>query len=89
MLRSALGVLLVAITVGCAGTPATPAEPRYADSASSASKKCAVTTGSHIKSKQGNCAPGRSYSGADIRRTGAGGTAEALKVLNPAVDIHK
>ena len=40
---------------------------------------------------QGACdsKPGRSHSSEDIQRTGAGGTAEALKVLNPAVDIHK
>ena len=88
MLRSALGVLLIAITVGCAGTPTE--QPRYADSASSAKKNC-LTTGSHVRTKQGNCssAPGRSYSAADIQRTGQKGTAEALKVLNPSVDIHK
>jgi hypothetical protein len=48
-----------------------------------------MQTGSHVRTKQGTCnpAPGRTHSGSDIRRTGTG-TAESLKVLNPAVDIH-
>jgi hypothetical protein len=50
-----------------------------------------MQTGSHVRTNQGTCnpAPGRAHSSEDIQRTGAGGTAEALKVLNPAVDIHK
>ena len=81
MLRPALCVLLLALTVACAGTPS---EPRYAERAATAKKNC-VTTGSHIKTKQGNCSPGRSYSSSsEVQRTGA-----AVPVLNPTVDPNR
>jgi uncharacterized lipoprotein len=85
MRRASLIVLLVAMTAACASAPE---KPRYVESASAQKQNC-MQTGSHVRTKQGTCspAPGRTHSGSDIQRTGAG-TAESLKVLNPAVDIH-
>lgn len=90
MMRAVLGAILITIMTACATKPDEP--PKVVESASaSAAKKNCMQTGSHVRTTQGACtpAPGRSHSSGDIQRTGAGGTAEALKVLNPAVDIHK
>jgi hypothetical protein len=87
MKRAALIVSLVILTAACSSTPD---KPRYVENTAASPKNC-MMTGSHVRTNQGTCnpAPGRTHSGEDIGRTGKGGTAEALKVLNPAIDIHK
>lgn len=87
MPRSVLfGLLIAAMTAGCAVTPAT----RYAESAPSTMNHC-LATGSRIASGNGECSsvPGRSYSKADLDRTGALTTAEALRMLDPALSATR
>jgi hypothetical protein len=75
MRRSALGAFLLAITAGCAQTPAeSPYEPKNTATASSAKERC-VSTGSHVK---GKCSSGSTYS-----------NAEAMKTQDTSVTIRK
>jgi hypothetical protein len=86
MLRSALGVFLLALTAGCAVTPATP---RYAGAAPFTMIGC-VTTGSHIVSRPDDCRLlGRSISAAEIHRTGAFTAADALGMLYPTIVVYQ
>ena len=86
MLRSALGVSLLALTAGCAVAPATP---RYAEAAPFAAIGC-VTTGSHIVSRPDACRhAGRSVSSAQIGRSGAVTAADALRMLYPTVIVYQ
>jgi hypothetical protein len=50
-------------------------------------RSCLRETGSRIPPKPGHCLPvnGRSYSQEDLRRTGATRTADALRMLDPAI----
>ena len=86
MLRSALGVFLLALTAGCAGTPAAPT---YAEPAPFTRIGC-VTTGSRIVSRPDDCRLlGRSVSAADMHRTGALSAAAALRMLYPTVVVYQ
>lgn len=57
------------------------APPRPGDRA------CLRSTGSLIPAKPGQClpVPGRSYSGEELRRTGATHTGDALRMLDPGI----
>jgi hypothetical protein len=50
-------------------------------------RNCLRHTGSLIPPKQGECLPvhGRSYSGDELRRTGAINNARALQLLDPSI----
>lgn len=52
-------------------------------------RNCIRDTGSHIRAKAGECLPvvGRSYSGAELRRTGQIDTGRALQMLDPSIRI--
>jgi len=52
---------------------------------------CVMSTGSRIPpSHTSNCAAvGRTYSERDIRLTGATTTADALRLLDPAITVHR
>jgi hypothetical protein len=64
-------------------TPTAPAVPKPGD------RQCLRDTGSLIPSKKGECLPvaGRSYSGDEMRRTGAQNNARALQMLDPSISI--
>lgn len=51
---------------------------------------CLRSTGSLIPPPKGGCLPvtGRSYSHEDIRRTGATTTGDALRLLDPSVQVR-
>ena len=49
---------------------------------------CLRQTGSRIHHRAGTCAFGRSYSGDDLRRTGANDVAHGLQLLDPAISAH-
>ena len=50
---------------------------------------CLQSTGSLIPPRKGECLPvaGRSYSGRELRRTGATDTAHALQMLDPSISL--
>ena len=50
-------------------------------------RDCIRDTGSRIRAKAGHCLPvvGRSYSGAELRRTGQIDTGRALQMLDPSI----
>lgn len=54
-------------------------------------RNCIRDTGSHIRAKAGQCLPvvGRSYSGAELRRTGQIDTGRALQMLDPSIRISQ
>jgi hypothetical protein len=85
MLRSALGVFLLALTAGCAVAPATP---DYAEVAPATTAGC-VTTGSRIVSKVDDCRLiGRSVSAAQIHGAGVHTAAGALAMLYPSIVVY-
>lgn len=49
---------------------------------------CLTDTGSRIPGAQAACAPGRSYSSADIERTGKTNAGDALAQLDPSITVH-
>jgi len=56
----------------------------------SVSQACVTPTGSRIPVKRKECAqPGRSYGRDDISITGATTAAEALRLLDPSITIHR
>ncbi|HZF24679.1 MAG TPA: hypothetical protein VEZ88_00345 [Steroidobacteraceae bacterium] len=84
MLRPVLLGALLAMAAGCAGTHQT----RYAAEETPTVGTC-VPTASRIVSKECSSVPGRSYSKADLDRTGAITTSEALRVLDPRIVVHQ
>jgi hypothetical protein len=59
-------------------------------SAPSVSQACVMQTGSRIPVKRKECVhPGRSYSKDDISTTGADTAADALRLLDPSITIHR
>ena len=50
---------------------------------------CIRDTGTHIRPRAGECLPvaGRSYSGAELRRTGQIDTGRALQMLDPSIRL--
>ncbi|OOG59173.1 hypothetical protein B0E47_03830 [Rhodanobacter sp. B05] len=52
-------------------------------------RNCLRHTGSLIPPKKGECMPavGRSYSGDELRRTGAPNNARALQMLDPSISV--
>ena len=52
-------------------------------------RNCLQSTGSLIPHRKGECLPvaGRSYSGRELRRTGAIDTAHALQMLDPSISL--
>jgi hypothetical protein len=51
---------------------------------------CVISTGSRILAQGSKCtALGRSYSQRDVRLTGATTAADALRLLDPAISVHR
>ncbi|HEU0152658.1 MAG TPA: hypothetical protein VFQ84_04865 [Arenimonas sp.] len=72
-----------------AATPADPAAPEAdALAAKADARNCIRDTGTRIKRRDRdgcNGQPGESYTGEELRRTGASNPAEALRLLSPRV----
>ena len=87
MLRPLLLCISVAVSVvGCAATPGTGFG---ADTPRSADTRCLRSTGTHIPLREGRCSllAGRVFSRADLARTGASTTADALQRLDLSVRV--
>ena len=81
MLKSLLaGACLAAVLAGCASTPPPPL------AAADTSAKGCLTSGSRIPLGKDECASlGQSYTGDELRQTGKENTADALRMVDPAV----
>jgi hypothetical protein len=80
-IRIALAAAGAMILGGCASAPTSPApSPTLAKAQPEAPTHCIRDTGSRIDKKDA-CAPGRVYTGEQIRNTGALNTGEALEQL--------
>jgi hypothetical protein len=80
-----LGIAAAVMLVGCATS--TRPDTKLA-ATTDHNVVCPTKTGSRIPPNGTDCsAPGRAYSSQDIDRTGQADTAEALRLLDPAVTI--
>jgi hypothetical protein len=75
-----------ACVMGCAGT----SQPRQDAKTASTAAACVPATASRIPPSPGQCSsfPGRSYSGADLDKTGQPLVGDALGMLDPSITVH-
>jgi hypothetical protein len=78
-----------ASAVGCSTTPAHP-DGQTPSTAARVGPCSQDTTGSRIPRPVGQCSPSpvRTYSQADIDRTGQTDTGDALQQLDPSITVH-
>lgn len=83
-----LGIWLAVSVIGCA---AAPGARLGADTPRLENTDCLRSTGTRIPLREGRCSllPGRAYSRADVYRTGASTTADALQRLDPAIRVGR
>ena len=88
-LRTTVSILAALVICGCAATsPNVNSQP--AASAAAANPNCLAYTGSNIAPAKSGCrAFGRSYSSADIERTGTNSAGDALAQLDPSITVHR
>jgi hypothetical protein len=88
-LRTTGAILAALVICGCAATsPNVNSKP--AASAAAANPNCLAYTGSNIAPAKSDCrAFGRSYSSADIERTGTNSAGDALAQLDPSITVHR
>ena len=84
-----IGACLVLPLAACT-TPSATREPRTsAFLAPARTPGCVPDTATRIPMTQGDCAGfGRIYTQEDLLRTGAADTAQALRLLDPALTVH-
>ncbi|TLY80740.1 MAG: hypothetical protein E6K49_01400 [Gammaproteobacteria bacterium] len=89
MLKSLLiGVPLAALAAGCASAP--PPHALTDTGARFTHELCLPATGTRIAVREHECAAfGRSYTGEEIRNTGASTVDEALRLLDPSITVHR
>jgi hypothetical protein len=94
-LRTTGAIIAALVICGCAATsPNVSSKPAAsaasAASASAANPNCLAYTGSNITPAKSDCrAFGRSYSSADIERTGRNSAGDALAQLDPSITVHR
>jgi hypothetical protein len=88
-LRAACAIAPLLVLAACAAT--TGVKPNAAAPGPVANNPaCLKSTASRIPDSTGGCsAVGRSYSSEDIQRTGAVTADEALRLLDPAITVHR
>jgi hypothetical protein len=76
------------VLFGCATTPQNQSKP--AASAATKDSNCLSETGNRIPAGKTGCRGyGRSYSEADIQRTGSTNVGDALSLLDPSITVHR
>lgn len=81
------GCLVLALA-GCASAPRAP-DAAKSVAAAKAPPGCVPETATRIPVSPSGCAGfGRTYTQEDIQRTGAGDTAQALRLLDPSLTVH-
>ena len=89
MLKSLLiGACLAALAAGCASAPIPHG---MADTGARLTHEpCLAATGTRIAVRERECAAfGRTYTGEEIRNTGASTVDEALRLLDPSITVHR
>ncbi|WP_043113481.1 hypothetical protein [Solimonas soli] len=90
-MNTRISIIALAIAVGVSAVALADeaaSEARIQATATATAKSnCLQETGSRIRRGKDDCvpAPGQSFSQEDLRRTGAAGTAAALRQLSPAL----
>jgi hypothetical protein len=87
-MRIAAIIVAGATLFGCA-TTADNAKSKPAVSAAAQDPTCLTDTGSRIPSPPKCRGIGQSYSSTDIDRTGQTNAADALRLLDPAITVHR
>ena len=87
-MRTAGVIVSGLVLFGCATTPQNQSKP--VATAATQDSNCLTETGSLIPAGKPGCrARGRSYSEADIQRTGSTNVGDALTLLDPSITVHK
>jgi hypothetical protein len=79
-------LLLLCISLAVAACAGAPATRSTTASAAAGGNPLCVTTASRAPLKD-SCPFGRTYSSADIQRTGAATPAQALRLLDPSITV--
>jgi hypothetical protein len=89
-LRVANAIVSVLILAACAAnTPGVKQMPAASPLAAQ-NHSCLTQTGSRLAADNADCSAfGRSYSREDIDRTGSVTAAEALRLLDPSITVHR
>jgi hypothetical protein len=88
-MRIAIVIVAGATLFGCA-TTADNAKSKPAVSAAAQDPTCLTDTGSRVVPVPPKCRGiGQSYSSTDIDRTGQTNAADALRLLDPAITVHR
>jgi hypothetical protein len=89
-LRTTSAVAAVLLLAACAANTAGVKPGSAASNATVQDPACVSQTSSRPAGTAKNCAAfGRSYSSDDITRTGATTTGDALRLLDPAITVHR
>ena len=84
-----LGACLVLALAACTTPSPTRESPKSASLAPARTPGCVPDTATRIAVKEHDCAGfGRTYTREDIERTGATDAAQALRLLDPALQVH-
>jgi hypothetical protein len=87
-MRIAVAVVAGAALFGCA-TTTDNAKSKPAVSAAAQNPACLTDTGNRVPGPPTCRGIGQSYSGTDIDRTGQTNAADALRLLDPAITVHR
>jgi hypothetical protein len=90
MVRTVLICALVsASALGCSGSPQ-PRPDAARTAAATTAQPCSQATASRIPRNPEECSPspGRTYSQADVERTGQTNVGDALQMLDPSITVH-
>ena len=89
-MRIAAIVLAGATLFGCATTADNAKSKPAVSAAANTDPSCLTDTGSRITPAPPKCRGiGQSYSSTDIDRTGQTNAADALRLLDPAITVHR
>jgi hypothetical protein len=86
----ATGTAAAVILAACAATTPNVTSRPAASAGLAENRGCLTQTGSRIAGNPGDCSAfGRSYSHDDINNTGSTSAADALRLLDPSITVHR
>jgi hypothetical protein len=85
----AIGAVIAVLSVTACATSAGSAKPNAGSAAVAQSSPCVAPPGSRLNTSDWNCsAASRTYTGADLNKTGLTPSQNGLQMLNPALTVH-